>query len=96
MKRQFDPAEPELMDRPQPVTAELASDLRNLRELNRHFGSHALILHFLRRWIQPGAQLRCGQDGFEIGGGHRCRPEAFQGRSGIGVPGRGVKAVKRR
>jgi 2-polyprenyl-3-methyl-5-hydroxy-6-metoxy-1,4-benzoquinol methylase len=58
MKRQFDPAEPELMDRPQPVTAELVSDLRNLRELNRHFGSHALITYFLRRWIQPGAQLR--------------------------------------
>jgi 2-polyprenyl-3-methyl-5-hydroxy-6-metoxy-1,4-benzoquinol methylase len=58
MKRQFDPAEPELMDRPQPVTAELVSDLRNLRQLNRHFGSYALITHFLRRWIQPGAQLR--------------------------------------
>ncbi len=58
MKRQFDPAEPELMDRPQPVTAELMSDLRNLRQLNRHFGSYALITHFLRRWIQPGAQLR--------------------------------------
>lgn len=58
MKRQFDPAELEWMDRPQPVTAELASDLRNLRELNRHFGSYALIRHFLRRWIQPGAQLR--------------------------------------
>jgi 2-polyprenyl-3-methyl-5-hydroxy-6-metoxy-1,4-benzoquinol methylase len=58
LKRQFDPAEPELMDRPQPVTAELASDLRNLRQLNRHFGSYALITHFLRRWIQPGAKLR--------------------------------------
>ena len=58
MQRQFDPAEPELMDRPQPVTAELVSDLRNLRQLNRHFGSHALTTHFLRRWIQPGAQLR--------------------------------------
>ena len=58
MKRQFDPAEPELMDRPQPVTPELASDLRNLRELNRHFGSYALITHFLRRWIQSGAELR--------------------------------------
>jgi len=57
MKRQFDPAEPELMDRPQPVTAELVSDLRNLRQLNRHFGSYALATHFLRRWIQPGAQL---------------------------------------
>jgi 2-polyprenyl-3-methyl-5-hydroxy-6-metoxy-1,4-benzoquinol methylase len=58
MQRQFDPGEPELMDRPQPVTAELVSDLRNLRQLNRHFGSYELTMHFLRRWIQPGAQLR--------------------------------------
>jgi len=58
MKRQFNPAEPELMDLPQPVTAELVSDLRNLRELNRRFGSYALITHFLRRWIQPGTRLR--------------------------------------
>ena len=57
MQRQFDPAEPELMDKPQPVTAELVSDLRNLRQLNRYFGSYALIMHFLRCWIQPGAQL---------------------------------------
>ena len=46
------------MDRPQPLTAELVSDLRNLRQLNRYFGSHALTAHFLRRWIQPGMQLR--------------------------------------
>ena len=58
MQRQFDPAEPELMDRPQPVTAELVSDLRNLRQFNRYFGSHALTARFLRRWIQPGVQLR--------------------------------------
>jgi len=58
MKRSFNPAEPELMDRPQPVTAELVSDLRNLRQFNRHFGSYALITHFLRRWIQRGEQLR--------------------------------------
>lgn len=58
MKRSFDPAEPELMDRPQPVTPELASDLRNLRQLNRYFGSYALIEHFLRRWILPGARMR--------------------------------------
>ena len=58
MKRSFNPAEPELMDRPQPVTAELVSDLRNLRKLNRHFGSYALIEHFLRRWILPGAEMR--------------------------------------
>jgi SAM-dependent methyltransferase len=58
MKRSFNPAEPELMDRPQPVTAELVSDLRNLRQLNRHFGSYALTRRFLRRWLQPSAQLR--------------------------------------
>jgi ubiquinone/menaquinone biosynthesis C-methylase UbiE len=58
MQRQFDPAEPELMDRLQPVTAELVSDLRNLRQLNRYFGSYGLTAHFLRRWIQHGARLR--------------------------------------
>jgi len=58
VKRQFDPAEPELMDRPQPVTPELVSDLRNLRQLNRHFGSYALIEDFLRRWLLPGAEMR--------------------------------------
>jgi hypothetical protein len=58
VKRQFDPAKPELMDRPQPVSAELERDLENLRELNRYFGSYALIHHFIRRWIQPGDRLR--------------------------------------
>jgi 2-polyprenyl-3-methyl-5-hydroxy-6-metoxy-1,4-benzoquinol methylase len=58
MKRQFDPAEPELMDRPQPVSSELEKDLRNLRQLNRFFGSHCLILHFLRLWIKPGDHVR--------------------------------------
>jgi ubiquinone/menaquinone biosynthesis C-methylase UbiE len=58
MKRSFNPAEPELMDRPQPVTPELASDLRNLRQLNRYFGSYRLIMHFVRRWIQPGSRMR--------------------------------------
>jgi 2-polyprenyl-3-methyl-5-hydroxy-6-metoxy-1,4-benzoquinol methylase len=58
MKRQFDPAEPELMDRPQPVSEELVSDLRNLRQLNRHFGSYALIDRFLCRWILPGVKMR--------------------------------------
>ena len=57
MKRQFNPAERELMDRPQPVSAELESDLENLRELNRWFGSYALISMFLSRWIKPGGRL---------------------------------------
>src|SRR5256885_3485389 len=58
MKRQFDPAELELMDRPQPLSAELESDLENIRELNRWFGSYALISMFLSRWIKPGARMR--------------------------------------
>src|SRR6266705_3460473 len=58
MKRRFDPATLELMDRPQPVSAELERDLENLRQLNRWFGSHRLVLRFVRRWIEPGAQLR--------------------------------------
>jgi 2-polyprenyl-3-methyl-5-hydroxy-6-metoxy-1,4-benzoquinol methylase len=58
MKRRFNPAELELMDRPQPVSAELERDLENIRELNRWFGSYALISLFLSRWIKPGARLR--------------------------------------
>jgi 2-polyprenyl-3-methyl-5-hydroxy-6-metoxy-1,4-benzoquinol methylase len=58
MKRQFDPAEPELMDRPQPVSAELECDLHNLRQLNRYFGGHSLVRYFLRRWIRPREHLR--------------------------------------
>ncbi len=58
MKRQFDPALPELMDRPQPVTRELKRDLANLRSLNRWFGSHRLVRHFLRRWLKPNGKAR--------------------------------------
>jgi 2-polyprenyl-3-methyl-5-hydroxy-6-metoxy-1,4-benzoquinol methylase len=58
MKRQFNPAEPEMMDRPQPVSPELEDDLKNLRALNRYFGSYRLIQYFLRRWIKPGDRLR--------------------------------------
>lgn len=53
MKRQFDSATPELMDRPQPLSRALRSDLFNLRRLNRYFGSHTLVRRFLRRWIKP-------------------------------------------
>jgi SAM-dependent methyltransferase len=58
MKRQFNPAQLELMDQPQPVSAELERDLENLRDLNRWFGSYALISLFLSRWIKPAARLR--------------------------------------
>jgi len=46
------------MDRPQPISPELLSDLRHLRTLNRYFGSYRLIRHFLRRWIGRGDKLR--------------------------------------
>ena len=58
MKRQFDPALPELMDRPQPVTRELERDLANLRSFNRWFGSHRLVRLFLRRWFKPNGKAR--------------------------------------
>jgi hypothetical protein len=58
VKRQFDPALPELMDRPQPVTRELERDLANLRSLNRWFGSHRLVRRFLRRWLRPNGTAR--------------------------------------
>ncbi|MFN2622698.1 MAG: methyltransferase domain-containing protein [Chthoniobacterales bacterium] len=56
--RKFDPATPELMDRPQPVSAELEADLHNLRQLNRYFGSYRLIERFLRRWLRPRSRMR--------------------------------------
>jgi ubiquinone/menaquinone biosynthesis C-methylase UbiE len=46
------------MDRPQPVSAELESDLRNLRQLNRYFGSYRLVGSFLRRWLKPRTEMR--------------------------------------
>src|SRR5439155_5929166 len=58
MKRSFDPAVLEMMDRPQPVSAELERDLERIRQLNRWFGSYRLILGFMRRWIKPGARTR--------------------------------------
>lgn len=58
MKRIFDPTTPELMDRPQPVSAELEFDLRNLRQLNRYFGSYRLVEYFLRRWLKPRTEMR--------------------------------------
>ncbi len=58
MKRSFDPAVLEIMDRPQPVSAELERDLELLRQLNRWFGSHRLVLNFIRRWIKPDTRTR--------------------------------------
>ena len=58
MKRSFDPAVLEMMDRPQPVSPELDCDLTRLRQLNRWFGSYRLTSIFMRRWIKPGAKMR--------------------------------------
>jgi 2-polyprenyl-3-methyl-5-hydroxy-6-metoxy-1,4-benzoquinol methylase len=58
MKRSFDPAVLEMMDRPQPVSPELERDLERIRQLNLWFGSYRLILNFMRRWIRPGARMR--------------------------------------
>ncbi|MDB6172238.1 MAG: SAM-dependent methyltransferase [Chthoniobacteraceae bacterium] len=54
MKRAFDKDHPELMDKPQPVSAELEQDLKNLIGLNRYFGSHRLVRRFLSAWLLPG------------------------------------------
>jgi SAM-dependent methyltransferase len=58
MKRSFDPAVLEMMDRPQLLSPELERDLQRLRQLNRWFGSYRLVLKFMRRWIKRGARLR--------------------------------------
>jgi 2-polyprenyl-3-methyl-5-hydroxy-6-metoxy-1,4-benzoquinol methylase len=58
MKRSFDPAVLEMMDRPQSVSPELERDLERLRQFNRWFGSYRIVSHFVRRWIKPGAQVR--------------------------------------
>jgi 2-polyprenyl-3-methyl-5-hydroxy-6-metoxy-1,4-benzoquinol methylase len=58
MKRTFDPAVLEMMDRPQPLSPELERDLERLRQLNRWFGSHHLVSTFMRRWTMPGARMR--------------------------------------
>jgi 2-polyprenyl-3-methyl-5-hydroxy-6-metoxy-1,4-benzoquinol methylase len=58
MKRSFDPAVLEMMDRPQPVSRELERDLHRIRQLNRWFGSYRLVLQFARRWIRPGDTVR--------------------------------------
>ncbi len=57
-KRQFEPAEPEWMDRPDAAPAELEAALKSLRGLNRYFGSYRVVAHFIERWIKPGDHLR--------------------------------------
>ena len=56
--RQFEAAEPELMDRPDAAPAELDAALKSLRGLNQYFGGYRLVQHFLERWIKAGEKLR--------------------------------------
>jgi len=58
MKRAFNEAEPELMDRSQPDSPELEACLKNLGKINYCFGSHQLIRRFLRAWFSPGRSYR--------------------------------------
>ncbi len=58
MKRSFDAAVLEMMDRDHPPTAELERDLERIRQLNRWFGSYRLVSSFIRRWIKPADKLR--------------------------------------
>src|SRR6267154_4870730 len=58
MKRNFDATVLEMMDRPQPVYAELERDLERIRQLNRWFGSYRLVLGFIGNWIRPADKLR--------------------------------------
>jgi 2-polyprenyl-3-methyl-5-hydroxy-6-metoxy-1,4-benzoquinol methylase len=58
MRRIFDEAEPEMLDRPQPVTPELEASLASLRGLNRHFGSYRLVRFFLDKWLVPRRSYR--------------------------------------
>lgn len=58
MKRDFDPTQPELMDRDQAPTPELNTALRELAALNRGFGGHRLIRKFLELWLNRDRTYR--------------------------------------
>lgn len=47
MIRKFEESRPEWMDVAESATPELERDLVNLESLNRHFGAHRLVLHYL-------------------------------------------------
>jgi SAM-dependent methyltransferase len=57
-RREFDPAQSEWMDRVQPFSRELETDLINLAAINRRFGGRAIWQFFVTRWIRPGGQYR--------------------------------------
>jgi ubiquinone/menaquinone biosynthesis C-methylase UbiE len=57
VKRRFDPEDPELMDRPQPVTDALRRDLANLRQLNAAFGARRILRAWARGRFRAGESL---------------------------------------
>ena len=58
MPRRFDPDDPELMDRPQPVSPALERDLANLRGLNRWFGAWRIVRKVLGPVWGKGGKVR--------------------------------------
>lgn len=54
VEREFNPSEPELMDRPQELSQSLEMALRNLEGLNRHFGGHRALRWFFRGRLVRG------------------------------------------
>lgn len=70
--RDFDPAQPEWMDRDQPVSTELEVDLGNLAAINRHFGGRRIWRHFVHRWMRPGQHYRIIDFATGGGDGPRC------------------------
>jgi len=58
MNRVFDPNEPELMDRPQPVNEDLRGALVNLATLNRWFGGVRPVREFVASQVPEGGSAR--------------------------------------
>ena len=61
MPRRFDPDNPELMDRPQPVSPALERDLANLRGLNRWFGACRIVRRVLGPELRGGGTVRIAE-----------------------------------
>ena len=58
MPRRFDPDDPELMDRPQPVSLALELDLANLRGLNRWFGAWRIVKKVMGPTLRLGGTVK--------------------------------------
>ncbi|MDB6135612.1 MAG: Methyltransferase type 11 [Verrucomicrobiales bacterium] len=104
MRRLFDPDNPELMDRPQPVSPALERDLANLRGLNRWFGAWRIVRRVLGPVLTQGgrveiADLCCGSGDLprlmvQLGRRHgtRVEVEAVEGHPATFEIGRGFCA----